>query len=92
MCGDMLWQDNTQQLEVMSILEANHRCQAHVQFKGNPGSGGLVPLLQALVSMLKSVRARPSAGISFPTFGRQLHVASNFTALHVSHARTGSKS
>ena len=127
----MLWQDNTQQLEEISILDANHRCQAHVQFKGervpsrkgatvlpcwegmvptscmaswdreqplqrcielNPGGGGLVPLLQALVSMLKSVSARPSAGSSFPTCGRQLHVASNFTTLHLSHARSGSKS
>ena len=34
MCGEMLWQDNTQQLEEISILEANQRCQVHVQFKG----------------------------------------------------------
>ena len=44
----------------------------------NPGGGGLVPILQAVASMLKSVSTRPSAGIAFPTCGRQLHVARNF--------------
>ena len=44
----------------------------------NPGGSGLVPILQALVSMLKLLSARPSAGIAFPTCGRQLHVAGNF--------------
>ena len=55
----------------------------------NPGGGGLVPILQALVSMLKSVSARPSAGIAFPTCGRQLHVAGNFRhSLVASHVRS----